>query len=294
MTRIRGARVVPLLAVLAFPLLAYAQTAVPFDSRSGANSAASLAQGEPQLSVDQIKTFLKTAKVIRTRGTDKGVTAPKRLTLSDGTVTHDAVFQAIDDRQQVARLGGGARQQSVELNFVDSYKYNIAAYELARLLDVDHMMPVYVERRWNGLTGSISWFVPTLMDESDRHKKKIQPPNPTAWNLQMYRMRVFSALVRDTDRNLTNVLITPDWKVMMIDFSRAFRLQTELLHPKDLGKIDRNLLAKLETLSKDSVRDATKDFLTRAELDAMMQRRDTIVAHFKKLIADLGEEKVLY
>ena len=92
------------------------------------------------------------------------------------------------------------------------------------------MMPVYVERRWNGQIGSISWFVPTLMDESDRLKKKIQPPNPTDWNNQMYRMRVFSSLVRDTDRNLTNVLITHQWKVMMIDFSRGFRLQPELLH----------------------------------------------------------------
>ena len=75
------------------------------------------------------------------------------------------------------------------------------------------MMPVYVERRWNGQLGSISWFVPTLMDESDRLKKKIQPPNPADWNNQMYRMRVFSSLVRDTDRNLTNVLISPEWKV---------------------------------------------------------------------------------
>ena len=82
-------------------------------------------------------------------------------------------------------------------------------------------MPVYVERRWNGQIGSISWFVPTLMDESDRLKKKIEPPNPTEWNHQMYRMRVFSSLVRDTDRNLTNVLITHQWKVMMIDFSRG-------------------------------------------------------------------------
>ena len=283
MTRIRGARVVPLLAKLAFPLLAYAQTAVVPAPASA-----------PELSVDEIKTFLKTARVVRSRGTEKGVTAPKRLTLSNGTITHDAVFQAIDDRQQVARLGGGARQQSVELNFVDSYKYNIAAYELARLLDLDQMMPVYVERKWNGLTGSISWFVPTMMDESDRHKKNIQPPSPTAWNYQMYRMRVFSSLVRDTDRNLTNVLITPDWKVMMIDFSRAFRLQPELLHPKDLSKIDRKLLAKLEALSKEGVRNVTKDFLTKAEIDAMIQRRDAIVAHFKKLIAELGEEKVLY
>ena len=280
MARSRGALLVPLLVALVYAVPAYSQVAAPAP--------------EPTLSVDQIKTFLKTAKVIRSRGTDKGVTAPKRLTLSDGSITHDAVFQAIDERQMVANLSGGGRAGQTELNFVDSYKYNIAAYELARLLEIDHMMPVYVERRWNGQIGSISWFVPTMMDESERHKKKIQPPRPAEWNEQMYRMRVFSALVRDTDRNLTNVLVTHDWKVMMIDFSRGFRLQPELQHLKDLAKIDRQLLAKLDTLSREDVRQATEDFLTKSELDAMMQRRGLLVSHFKKLIADLGEEKVLY
>ena len=218
MVRLGGAKVVPLLVCLAFPALSYAQVAVPAPSQ--------------ELSVEQIRTFLKEAKVIRTRSTDKGITAPKRLTLSDGKITHDAVFQAIDDRQMVANLSGGGRGAQTELNFVDSYKYNIAAYELSRLLGLDHMMPVYIERRWNGQIGSISWFVPTLMDESDRLKKKIEPPNPAEWNQQMYRMRVFSSLVRDTDRNLTNVLITPEWKVMMIDFSRGFRLQPVLMHRK--------------------------------------------------------------
>jgi len=156
------------------------------------------------------------------------------------------------------------------------------------------MMPVYVERRWNGQVGSISWFVPTLMDESDRLKKKIQPPNPSVWNEQMYRMRVFSSLVRDTDRNLTNVLITHQWKVMMIDFSRGFRLQPVLMHQKDLAKIERQLLERLEAMTKEDVRRATKDYLLVREVDAMMVRRDMLVAHFKKLIADLGEEKVLY
>jgi hypothetical protein len=222
------------------------------------------------------------------------VTAPRRLTLSNGAIEHDAVFQAIDERQQVAHLGGGGRQTKTELNFVDSYKYNIAAYEIAALLELDHMMPVYVERRWNGQTGSISWFVPTLMDEQARLKKKIQPPNPAQWNNQMYRMRLFSALVRDSDRNLTNVLVTPEWKVMMIDFSRAFRLQTDLQHLKDLAKIDRALLARLDTLTRESVKAATRDYLTNNELDSMMQRRSLLVAHFKKLIAELGEEKVLY
>ncbi len=280
MARSRGALLVPLLVALLYALPVHSQVAVPAP--------------EPELSVDQIKTFLKTAKVIRSRGTDKGVTAPKRLTLSDGTITHDAVFQAIDERQMVANLSGGGRSAQTELNFVDSYKYNIAAYEVARLLELDHMMPVYVERRWNGQIGSMSWFVPTMMDESERLKKKIQPPRPGDWNEQMYRMRVFSALVRDTDRNLTNVLVTHDWKVKMIDFSRGFRLQPELLHLKDLNKIDRRLLAKLDSLSREEVQKATVNFLTKSELDAMMQRRGLLVEHFKKLVADLGEDKVLY
>ena len=280
MVRLGGAFVVPLLVLLASPPLAYAQTTAPAPSA--------------ELSVDQIRDFLKNAKVIRTRGTPKGVTAPKRLTLSDGNIEHDGVFQAIDDRKMVEHLGGGARQQTTELNFVDSYKYNIAAYELASLLGLDHMMPVYVERRLNGQVGSISWWVPTLMDESERLKKKLQPPKPTDWNNQMYRMRVFSSLVRDTDRNLTNVLVSPAWKVIMIDFSRAFRMQPELQHVSDLGRIDRRLLTRLESLTRDAVKTATGDFLAKSELDAVMVRRDLLVAHFKKRIAELGEDKVLY
>jgi hypothetical protein len=251
MTRIGGA-LVALLLVSSVPAPAYAQTVA--------------AAPAPQLTVEQMKDFLKTAKVIRTRTTSKGVTAPKRVTLSDGVTTHDAVFQAVDEKQMVASLSGGGRTSSTELNFVDSYRYNLAAYALAGLLGLDYMMPVHVERRWAGNTGSMSWFVDTLMDESDRLKKKIQPPNPGEWNNQMYRMRVFTALVRDTDRNLTNVLITPEWKVVMIDFTRGFRLQPELMYNKDLAKMDRALFARLETLERPAVKQAVGDWLTNSEL----------------------------
>jgi hypothetical protein len=279
MTRIRGAIVVLLLAT-ALPVHTYAQTAATAPA--------------PQLTTEQIKHFLKNAKIVSSRTTNKGVTAPKRVTLTDGVVTHDAIFQSVDERKMIANLGGGARQTSTELNFVDSYRYNLAAYALAELLGLDYMMPVYVERRWSGSTGSMGWWVTTMMDESERLKKKIQPPNPTEWNNQMYRMRVFTALVRDTDRNLTNVLITPEWKVFMIDFTRGFRLQPELMYNKDLAKMDRALWAKLETLDRDTVKQAVGDSLTGSELDAMMKRRDLLVAHFKKLIAEVGEDKVLY
>ena len=279
MTRISGALVVLLLAsVVSAPT--YAQTVATAPA--------------PQLTVEQMKDFLKNAKIIRSRTTSKGVTAPKRVTLTDGVMTQDAIFQSVDEKKMVASLSGGGRQSSTELNFVDSYRYNLAAFALAELLGLDHMMPVYVERRWAGTTGSIGWWVNTLMDESDRLKKKVPPPDAGAWNHQMYRMRVFTALVRDTDRNLTNVLITPEWKLYMIDFTRGFRLQPELMHPKDLAKMDRALWAKLQALERPTVKTAVGDWLTNGEIDAMMKRRDLLVAHFSKLIADQGEEKVLY
>jgi hypothetical protein len=279
MTRLGGVLVVLLLA-----------SAVPAPSFAQAVAAAPA----PQLTVEQMKDFLKTAKIVRSRTTSKGVTAPKRLTLTNGAITNDAVFQSVDETEMVAKLSGGGRGSTTEMNFVDSYRYNLAAFALAELLGLEYMMPVYVERRWAGEVGSVGWWVPTLMDESDRLKKKVQPPNPADWNYQMYRMRVFTALVRDTDRNLTNVLITPEWKVMMIDFSRAFRLQPVLMYDKDLARMDRKLMANLESLERGAVKAAVNDWLTNSELDAVMKRRDLLIAHFKGLIARLGEERVLY
>jgi hypothetical protein len=248
----------------------------------------------PAFTRAEMREFLLKAKVIRSRDTSKGVTSPKRLTLTDGTMTHDAAFQAVDERSNVANLNASGRNAVTELNFVDAYRYNLGAYAIAELLGLGDMMPVHVERRWNGRIGSLSWWVDTLMDEGERLKRKVEPPNATEWNEQMYRMRLFGALTRDTDRNTGNVLITPEWKVMMIDFTRAFRLQTELLYGNDLAKIDRTLLPRLEALTKDGIKGAAGGHLTGPEIDAVISRRNVIVAHFKKLIAERGEKAVIY
>ena len=276
---IGGVALVLIATLIVAPQPGFAQAAAPASAPTGA------------LTVDRIKTFLRTAKIVASKGTDKCVTAPRRLTLTDGDITHDAIFQAIDEHKLQQKLG---LTGATELNFVDSYKYNIAAYELATLLGLENMMPVYVERSWNGQTGSLSWFLPSLMDESERLKRKVSPPDPAQWNQEMYRMRVFSALTRDTDRNLTNVLISPKWEVVMIEFSRAFRLQPEIMYASDLPKIDRALFARLQAITREDVERVTKDWLTTREIDPLMQRRDLLVAHFKKLIAERGENQVLY
>ena len=247
------------------------------------------ASDEPTLTKEQITQFLLTAKVVKSEHTKKGITEPWRLTLTDGTVTHDASFQTIDQHKPSMQLASG-----IELNFVDSYKYNIAAYQLAELLGLDDLVPVYVERKWKGDTGSLSWWLPVKMDEVERHKQKLTPPDPDAWNHQMYRVRVLDQLVYDNDPNLTNVLIGENWKIWRVDFTRAFRLSKDLRDPKDAEHCDRQLLEKLKALDGNEVAAKTKGYLTKDEVKAVMARRDKIVALLQKLIAEKGESEVLY
>jgi len=247
---------------------------------------------EPALTVEQMKAFLLKAKVVKSRVTPKGITSPSRLTLTDGTLTHDAAFQSVDEQAPRRDFADG----TVEMNFVDSYRYDIAAYELATLLGLGDMMPVTVERIWNGKIGAISWWLPVVMDEETHLRKRLHPPDVNVWNRQMYKKRVFAELTYDTDHNLTNVLISADWHLWMIDFSRAFRRSKDLHDARNIEQsmCSRELLERLRTLSSADVQRVTGKHLTRYEVDAVMARRDKIVAIYDALIAKKGEKAVLF
>jgi len=212
------------------------------------------ASGEA-LTKEQMKQFLLGAKVTNSSQSKKGITNPWRLTLTDGAVTHDGSFQSVDEHKTRMEFDDG----HVELDFVDSYKYNIAAYTIAEMLGVEDMLPVYVERKWNGKSGSLSWWLPVKMDEGERLKQKISAPDTEGWNKQMYRIRVFDEVVYDTDANLTNVLIGEDWKIWRVDFSRSFRLFKELRNPKNLVQCDRQLFANLKALDSNNLKQKNQE-----------------------------------
>ena len=197
--------------------------------------------------------FLLTARVVKAHSVSKGITGPRRLTLTDGVLTHDAAFSAVEEQLPIMRFADGR----AELNFVDSYRYTLAAYAVAGLVGLDTMMPVTVPRTWDRQPGALAWWLDVKMDEGDRLKRKIPPPDPDAWARQMHRMHVFTALVNDTDRNVGNILIDADWKIWMIDFTRAFRRSHELLPNLGLTRIDAHLLAHLRTLTAADVTRAT-------------------------------------
>jgi hypothetical protein len=248
----------------------------------------------PALTAEQQREFLATARITGSRPIGKGVTGSLRLTLTDGTLTHDAGFQTIEMRASAEDIRQG-RKRAGEVYFADSYMYNLAAYEIARLLNLDHMMPATVERRYRGQVGSLTWWVDNvLMDEAQRETSNAQPTNAMGFVQERQNMFVFAELVRDVDRNKGNVLYTKDWRVIMLDFTRAFRIQPELRDPSFLMRCDRKLYERLQTLTPDEVRAAVTNYLTGPELKALLARRQLIVDHYAQLIKQRGETAVLY
>lgn len=253
-----------------------------------------VAAQDARLTADEQRQFLLTADVIGARPAGKGITGSLRLTLSDGRLTHDAGFQSIEDRAS-AEDRRRMRKRAGELNFADSYKYNIAAYEIARLIGLDDMMPVTVARRYQGRDGSLTWWVDdVLMDEAERETSPTQPPSPIRFQHQRMKMVVFAELVGDVDRNKGNVLYTKDWRVIMIDFTRAFRLHRELRQPATLQTIERDLWTRVQAIDRRAVEAAVKVHLTLEETGALMQRHRRLVDHYRRLINERGEGAVLY
>jgi hypothetical protein len=232
---------------------------------------------DTQLTRAQKEDFLLKAKVVKTQNPAKGITETRRATLNDGTLTHDASIQTIDEFQQKAELPSGTIY-----NFKDSWKFNLAAYKLDRLLGLN-MIPVTVERRYDGKSGSFTWWVDDVtMDEGDRTKKKAEAPDTDNWNNQMHIVWVFDQLIFNFDRNLGNLLIDKNWQIWMIDHSRSFQTQPNLREPKNLVRCDRDLLEKLKQLNTETLKKEIGKYLTAWEIKGLLARRDKIVKAFEE------------
>lgn len=237
-----------------------------------------------------MELFLKTAGIVSQKKLDSGTTASLRITLSDGSLTHDAHFQSIDVFKPTFRGAEG----TVEKNFRDSYKFNIAAYRLGKLIGVDNI-PMSVEREVDGKLGSMTWWVDNIwITEEERRQKGIKPPASQFWVDGLNIVRVFDQLIYNTDRNQGNLLITPDWRLWLIDHTRAFRTTVALQKKNALpGRVDHKVLAALRKLNAAQLNQTLAGYARPEEISAILGRRDIIVAHFDHEIEQKGEDSVL-
>ncbi len=255
----------------AFCLL-WVQPVPPVRAQEGAQASAA-----PQLSDAEIEKFLTDARVVRAKNVGKGVTNSLRATLTDGTITHDAHIQIVDESRTT-----GPSSRGTELNFRDSWMFNVAAYRIDRLIGLK-LVPVSVERKHGLKSGAFTWWVDdVIMDEGERLKKDIQPPTPQLWNESMQLIRLFDQLIYNVDRNMGNLVITKDWRVWAIDHTRAFRLHRTLAKAANVTRCDRGVLEGLKKLDKQTLQDSVGKYLTNWERDALLSRRDEIVKVLEK------------
>jgi hypothetical protein len=237
----------------------------------------------------EMEKFLQAGRIIKKKESSKGVTDAYRVTLSDGVVTHDAQVQNVDIEKAFFEVD----PKHTEVNFKDSYRYNVAAYRLAVLLGLDNV-PMSVERIVEGKPAAVTWWLDGVMDDKDRQTKKLANANPLRAADYYALMAVFDELIQNRDRNQGNIMWSADSKMWMIDHTRAFRLGKNLLKEEGLTRVERNFFEKLRALDRAVLAKSVGKTLTKSELDAVLARRDRLVKLFDQKIASVGEDKVLY
>ena len=263
------------LCILAAAWPAAGQETVPASHHT---TAAVAPASTTRLSFEDQERFLLNARIERVKGVSKGVTGTQRATLFDGAFAHDASIQTVDESK--ARYETARR---LEFNFRDYWGYNVAAYRLGVMLGMD-MIPPSVLRAYRSEKAAFTWWIDdVMMDEMERQKQKVAPPNMAPWNAQLHILRVFDELIANTDRNQGNMLIDKAWKLWLIDHSRAFRTSRDLNKPRSLRRCERTLLSKMKALTPEGLQAQLNDYLTEHEIEALLARRDKLVAHVEAL-----------
>lgn len=239
---------------------------------------------------ESAEEFLRSAAVVSSEEIPVGISRPLKLTLEHAGVRAAASFKTIDVYEPKMEFDDG----TFELNFRDTYKSEMAAYELDKLLDLD-LVPPTVERRVDGRLGALRLWIEGAMTEAERREGNLQAPDPTAWSNEVAAVRILFNLTSNSDfNNIRNLLVDSDFRICAIDHSRAFRTQKRLVAETMLMRFSRDLLVRLEALDQETLTAHLDDWLSKSQIKALLKRRDLILARADKLVALKGEALVLF
>jgi hypothetical protein len=263
--------------VATFAILSTAPAVTPVLAQDSSVSPAPIVIPPPPPDAE-VERFLREAKVVKTKTSKKGVTGAQQATLSDGTLTHDAQIQSIEEYKREFR-----GNMSVEFDFRDSWTFNVAAYKLDRLIGLN-MVPVSIARTHKSTPSAFTWWIDdVMMDEGDRLKKKFDAPDRAERTRQWQLMRLFDELIANTDRNMGNILYTKDWRLWAIDHTRAFRKWTSLKNPQHVLRCDRQVFERLKALDRDTLKKELGKYLDDGHIKSLLSRRDEIVKKLESL-----------
>jgi hypothetical protein len=223
----------------------------------------------------EFEDYLKNAEIEKIDDIPVGVTKPQRAFFVPGGLAGSAALKHLPT--------------SMKTGFWESYKSEIAAYKMDRLLDLN-MVPPTVERRVSGELASLQLWVndSRLLNSVNQ----AECPKPEAWAKQVCRQRVFDNLIANIDRNEGNLLVDGEWNLILIDHSRAFGIN-RMPFEKEMTRVDRDFYERIKQLDLPTLMREIKPWvLGGGSVKDILKRRDKIVAHFDELVREKGEAAV--
>lgn len=243
---------------------------------AGARSATS-AQEQAPLWPDavEIEHFLKEAEKTERVKLGTGITKPEKVTLEMDGKTRHAIFKKVDKKH-------------------DNWRYEIAAYQLDKLLGLG-MVPPTVERSVGGRKGCLQlWVTGETMENCES-----TPPDTEAWRRQVSLMWLFDDLIGNIDRHLNNAMVSPTFRLMLIDNSKTFGSYRRLLNdlngpgtgtharfwftPYDETRqrypttYPADIVERLRSLTKKQVKKALGRYIWGYNRDLVLKRRQIIL-----------------
>jgi hypothetical protein len=217
----------------------------------------------------EFEEYIRTTPFARIEEVPIGVTRPKRGYFEPGGLVASAAWKVLPP----GRPSG----------YWESYKSEIAAYELDKLLGLG-MVPPTVEKRWKGdLGAAMLWLKPV------RSWREVQDlPKPEKWNRIAVRMKMFDNFICNPDRNAGNLLVDQDWNLYLIDHSRAFITDKKLVSV--MTRVDRELWQKMLALDEATLTATLGRWIDRGSIRAMLRRRDDMKVAIDGLFAKYGEK----
>ncbi len=127
----------------------------------------------PYRTEDEVLDFMRTARVVQSDEIEEGVSEPRKVLLEKDGIRLHAIFRDVnyDGRGRTTILADGSKV----IGFRDSYLFEVAAYELSRLLGLDNVPPT-VLRTIGGDHGSLQLWIEGSMSDSTRLKRRKNPP----------------------------------------------------------------------------------------------------------------------
>jgi hypothetical protein len=221
----------------------------------------------------EIEAYLRSAEVVGMEELKVGVTRPRRAKLAPGGPVDAMAWKPI----RPGRYTG----------YWESYKSEIAAYELDKFFGLG-MIPPTVEKRVAGEVGAaVMWASPTqsfkdLGGVPGQGKVKGPPPAQVAgWMRQITRAKMFDNLIGNTDPNLGNWLVDPSWNLILIDHTRAFTSTKNLYH--QLTVVDADLWEKMKALDESQLTTVVGAWLDKDAIKGILERRNRMQDVIAKL-----------